>query len=312
MISIVIPVFNEATNIPILAERIRQCSNAWGELWEVIWVDDGSTDESYALMTSGSAAFKAVKLSRNFGHQAAISAGLNYAQGEAVIVMDADLQDPPEVIVLLLTQWRAGYDVVYAIRQNRPESWWKKWAYHTFYRLLQASSEFPIPVDSGDFSLMDRKVVDVINQFPEKMRFMRGLRAYAGFKQTGVLYSRGDRESGETKYSLGKLIRLALDGLFDFSSFPLRLASVLGFFIAIPSFLIGIFFILHRFVDFKLFGYSPKDIPGMATLTTGLFFLGGIMLIMLGVLGEYLAKIYHEVKQRPPYIVEKFTDQAKK
>jgi len=306
MISIVIPIYNEEENLEQLYRRLTDASASWGDSYEVILVDDGSSDNSLPMMkqlVAKDSHFKVVKLSRNFGHQAAISAGLRRAKGEAVVIMDGDLQDPPEELPRFLEKWREGYQVVYAIRTKRKESFFKRLAYKLFYRILGWISEIDIPLDSGDFCVMDRKVVNtLVKTMPENNRFIRGLRAYAGFRQIGVEYERAERAAGEVKYTFGRLLRLAFDGLLDFSTFPLRLATYLGFLIAIPSFLIGIFFIFHRLLKFKILGYSPEDTPGLATLAVGMFFLGGVMLIMMGIIGEYLGRIYKEVKDRPFFI----------
>ena len=308
MISVVVPIFNEAANLTTLYNRLSGASGHWKEEYEVILVDDGSSDGSATLMQQfcdRNPRWAVVKLSRNFGHQAAISAGIRQAKGDAVVIMDGDLQDPPEELYRFLDKWREGYDVVYAIRTHRKEGFFKKTAYKVFYRLLSLISEIDIPLDSGDFCVMSRRVVDVLNeQIPENIRFVRGLRAFAGFKQVGLAYERAERHAGEVKYTFGKLMQLALDGLFNFSVLPLRIATVLGFLISIPSMLTGVFFIVHRVIGFKIFGFSPTDTPGLATLAVGMFFLGGIMLIILGIIGEYLGRIYYEVKRRPFYIVE--------
>ena len=308
MLSIVIPVFNEAEVLPMFIARLLEASLEWTEPFEAIFVDDGSTDNSITTisnLTQGRENITIVKLSRNFGHQAAISAGIQQAKGDALVIMDADLQDPPEAISQLIHKWREGFDVVYAIRKNRKESWPKKLAYKSFYRTLRWVSDLDIPLDSGDFCLIDRKVADVIiHQIPENIRFIRGLRTFAGFRQSGLIIEREKRAAGNSKYNFRALTRLALDGIFGFSLMPLRIASYMGLIIAIPSFLIGIFFIIHRIFNFKLFGYSPTDTPGLASLATGIFFLGGITLIILGIIGEYLGRIYLEVKRRPGFIVE--------
>ncbi|MEX0812143.1 MAG: glycosyltransferase family 2 protein [Chitinophagales bacterium] len=308
MISIVIPLYNEEENIDQLYTRLSNASSSWGDTYELILVDDGSYDNTPELLKKLSeedARVKTIKLSRNFGHQAAISAGIKYAKGDAVVIMDGDLQDPPEKLSLFLDKWREGYHVVYAIRKKRKEGLFKKLAYKVFYRLLSFISDIDIPLDSGDFCVMDKKVVKVLNrEMTEHTRFVRGLRAYAGFKQIGVEYERDKRAAGEVKYTFRKLLKLALDGLLDFSTFPLRIATYLGFLIAIPSFLAGVFFIVHRIVGFNVLGYSPSDTPGLASLAVGVFFLGGIMLIILGVIGEYIGRIYFEVKKRPFYIID--------
>lgn len=291
----------------MLQQRITEAAPGWEDDYEVVLVDDGSRDRSAEMMrrmADQDEHFRIISLSRNFGHQAAISAGIKAAEGDCVVVMDGDLQDPPEELHRFLAKWREGYDVVFAIRTKRKEGFFKRTAYKSFYRLLGGISDIEIPLDSGDFCVMDRKVVDVLNQeMPERSRFVRGLRAYAGFRQIGISYEREARHAGEAKYTFQKLVKLALDGIFDFSTFPLRLATYLGFIIAIPSFLAGIFFIVHRIFDFKVLGYSPTDTPGLASLAVGMFFLGGVMLLIMGILGEYLGRIYYEVKQRPFYIV---------
>lgn len=308
MLSIVIPIYNESEILQLLYDRLVSASELWEEDYEIILVDDGSSDNSLEIMegfVSQNPRFKVLKLSRNFGHQPAISAGIKYAKGDAVIVMDGDLQDPPEELPHFLKKWREGYHVVYAIRTKRKEGLFKRIAYKLFYRFLARVSNIDIPIDSGDFCVMDRKVVDVLNKdMPENIRFVRGLRAFAGFKQIGVSYERAERAGGEVKYTFRKLLKLAIDGIFDFSTFPLRLATYLGLIISIPSFILGIFFILHRLLDFKILGYSPQDTPGMATLAVAMFFLGGVVLVILGVIGEYLGRIYIEVKKRPFYLVE--------
>jgi len=312
VISIVIPVFNEEQCLPLLVSRLNEVLDQLEDESEVLLVDDGSSDGSYELMkklAQESTRYKTVKLSRNFGHQAAISAGLKYARGSGVIVMDSDLQDAPEDLPLLISRWKEGYDVVYAIREKRQEQAHRRVSYALFYRLLNLISEIDIPLDSGDFCLMDRKVVDVLNnEMPEQIRFVRGLRAYAGFKQIGVPLERSPRSAGEVKYTFKKLVKLASDGLFGFSMFPLRLAVYLGFLISIPSFLLGIFFIIHRILDFEILGHSPRDTPGLATLAVGFFFISGVILIILGIIGEYIGRIYMEVKRRPGYLVEKVND----
>jgi glycosyltransferase involved in cell wall biosynthesis len=312
MISIVIPIYNEEENIFQLQKRLVEASPLWKEDFEIIFVDDGSNDDSLKMMREAAkkdAHFRIIKLSRNFGHQAAISAGIRKAKGDAVIVMDGDLQDPPEELPRFLEQWRNGYHVVYAIRKKRKEAFYKRWAYALFYRILAKISNIDIPLDSGDFCVMDKKVVKVLNdEMIEQNRFVRGLRAYAGFRQIGVEYDRAERAAGEVKYTFRKLVKLAFDGLFDFSTFPLRMASYLGLIVSFFSFLIGIFFIIHRIFNFKVLGYSPKDVPGTASLAVGIFFLGGITLIILGIIGEYVGRIYFEVKKRPFYIIEDIFD----
>lgn len=253
MLSIVIPIYNEQENLELLYHRLTDASPLWKENYEVILINDGSSDNSEKMMrriAKKDSHFKVISFSRNFGHQAAISAGIRHAKGDAVVIMDGDLQDPPEELPRFLEKWREGYEVVYAIRTKRKESFFKRIAYKTFYRVLRWMGDIEIPLDSGDFCVMDRKVVDVLTtEMPEKIRFVRGLRAFAGFKQIGVKYERDKRAAGEVKFTFRKLMKLALDGLFDFSTFPLRIATYFGFLVSIPSFLIGIFFIFHQQFD---------------------------------------------------------------
>lgn len=310
MISLVIPVFNEEENLPLLWSRITEsAAELWGgEDFEAVFVDDGSSDRSVEILTALSQdhpEIRVVKLSRNFGHQAALAAGLHHARGDAVVLMDADLQDPPEVVASFLQRWREGWDVVYAVRKARKEVFWKRWSYGLFYRILRSLSNVDIPLDSGDFCLMDRRVVQVIkNEMPEQTRFLRGLRAYAGFKQVGVPYDRPERAGGEAKYSFSDLAQLAISGVVGFSFVPLRIATWIGFLVAVPSFLVGLFFLIHRVFGFPFLGRYATETPGLATLVVGQFFLGGLILIMLGILGEYIGRIYLEVKKRPSFIVD--------
>jgi polyisoprenyl-phosphate glycosyltransferase len=314
VISVVVPIHNEEPVIPQLLERTLAAARTWREDFELVLVDDGSRDRSLELIMEAArrdARIRIVKLSRNFGHQAAISAGIQQARGAAVIVMDGDLQDPPEELHKFIAKWREGYEVVYGIRQQRKESLAMRFAYAMFYRALHLISDIDIPLDSGDFCLMDRKVVDALNfAVPEQVRFVRGLRAYVGFRQIGIAYERHERFAGTPSYSFRSLMKLAIDGLFSFSMVPLRLASYLGFLIAIPSFLMGIYFIVIRTFGLYVLGHTPEETPGLATLAVGLFFLCGLILIILGIIGEYLGRIYIEVKRRPLFVIDYvFSDQ---
>ncbi len=300
-ISLVFPVYNEEEVLPMLYERVRRALTQLPYDVEVILVNDGSRDRSLELMTKyhqEDPRFKIVDFSRNFGHQVAITAGMDASSGDAVILMDADLQDPPELLPQFLKTWEDGYHVVYAVRKTRQEHALKQFAYRAFYRILQKISNIPIPLDSGDFCLMDRVVVDTIKSMDERHRFVRGLRSWVGFRQIGLEYDRDKRQAGEVKYTFSKLMKLALDGIFSFSYFPLQLASYTGFAVSGLS-----FFAIAVYLYKKLFvGHEPQGFP---TLVTVVLFLGGIQLISLGVIGEYIGRIYDEVKRRPTYIVRR-------
>jgi dolichol-phosphate mannosyltransferase len=296
-VSIVIPIYNEEENLKILIERLTKVLKEFTSSYEVIFVNDGSTDNSLSILRSAGKQDKhicAIDLSRNFGHQTALAAGLAYARGSAIVMMDGDLQDPPELIPQLLERWREGYEVVYAIRAERKENVLKKMAYQIFYRILHALSDITIPLDSGDFGLIDRKVVDLINHMPERTRFLRGLRSWVGFRQIGLAYNRDARFSGKPKYSFSKLLKLAFDGVISFSTAPLRFATAIGFFISFISFILILFYVY-------LFFTTPR-VPGFTTLIIILLFIGGIQLITVGILGEYIGRIYDETKQRPLFI----------
>ncbi len=307
LVSVVIPCFNEEEVLGDLYQRLSEAVQSWDEALEVVLVDDGSTDATWEKMEGihqRDGRWRIVRFSRNFGHQTAVSAGLQYATGDAVIVMDADLQDPPEELDRFIAKWHEGYEVVYAIRKQRKENLFKRIAYKGFYRLLSKLSSHDIPLDSGDFCLMDRTVVDLINQMPEKNRFVRGLRAWAGFRQTGVEYERQERAEGEPKYTFSKLMKLAIDGIFSFSAAPLRLATFLGLVVSAVAFL-GIGFTLAQrlFSDwFAQFGLDP--VPGYATIVISILFIGGVQLVCIGLVGEYVGRIYDETKRRPAWIVQ--------
>jgi glycosyltransferase involved in cell wall biosynthesis len=311
LLSVVLPIFDEAAVLPEMARRLAMALDAIATRWEVICVDDGSRDASLdelRRLHAGDPRFRVVSFARNFGHQVAVSAGLAHARGDAVAVLDADLQDPPEVLALFLARWREGYDVVYGVREKRKEGVWKRTAYHLFYLLLRRLVDFPIPLDSGDFSLMDRRVVDAINELPERARFVRGLRAWVGFPQIAVAYERHARAAGRTKYPLPKLLKLAFDGIVNFSNRPLSLIASAGFLTAIGAFLGLVFFLLHRFIGFKIFGYSPQDVPGFTSVILSVLFIGGLQLTALGLIGEYIGRIFIEVKRRPLYVTKEVLD----
>jgi glycosyltransferase involved in cell wall biosynthesis len=298
--SVVAPIFNEMENLPELASRVRNVMETLGETWELVLVDDGSNDgstERILQLASDDRHIRPVIFARNFGHQVAITAGWDYARGKAVIIIDADLQDPPEAIPDLVAKWREGYEVVFAIRSEREgETWFKKTTAALFYRIVQRITDVRIPVDTGDFRLMDRKVVDVLKTMKEKHRFPRGMSAWVGFRQIGVPYRRAARHAGVTKYPFKKMFKLALNAITGFSYFPLQLATYFGFtaaglaIIAIPV-----------VIAMRLAGHGA--FLGQATTLLAVLFLGGVQLISLGMLGEYLGRIYDEVKGRPLYIV---------
>jgi len=305
-LSIVIPCYNEADVLPLLRERLTQALEKIAVSWEVVLVDDGSRDatfEQLSAMHGREPRFKVIALSRNFGHQAAISAGLAHAAGEAVAIMDADLQDPPEILADCLQKLREGFDVVYAVRRKRKENFLKRGAYALFYRLLKLVAEVEIPLDSGDFCVMSRRFVDVLRKMPERNVFMRGLRAWGGFRQTGVEYERSARAAGQTKYPFTKLLKLALDGMFAFSTVPLRLATWLGFGAVVLSLCAGLFIVGWRLAGFRFMGHTAQELPGWAAMVGVALFFGGIQLVLLGIMGEYLGRIYTEVKHRPRWVV---------
>ena len=274
--------------------------------YEVICVDDGSRDRTWELLkvqNQKDPSWSCLAFARNFGHQTAVSAGLFYATGDVVVVIDADLEDPPEVISRLLEKSREGYDVVYAIRQKRKVGPFKRFCYWAFYRIMARLVAFEVPLDSGDFCLINRRVVDTINAMPERNRFVRGLRAWSGFRQTGVTYERAARFAGEPKYSFNRLAKLATDGLFSFSTVPLRVATYVGLGVSAFSFF-GIVFTLAQKIfasQFAKIGLAPS--AGFPTIVISILFLGGVQLICLGILGEYIGRIYEEVKGRPLWIL---------
>ncbi|NOX60472.1 MAG: glycosyltransferase family 2 protein [Chloroflexi bacterium] len=300
-ISIVAPVYNEEAILPELYRRVAETMDALGESWELVLVNDGSYDRSLEIMHElheQDPRVRIVSFSRNFGHQIAITAGMDYAQGDAVIIIDADLQDPPSVIAELVKKWREGYEVVYAVRKERKgESKFKLWTASLFYRLIDKITGVNIPRDTGDFRLLDRKAVNALRRMREHHRFMRGMSVWVGFKQTGVEYVREERYAGETKYPLRKMIRFALDGITSFSYFPLQLATYMGFFIAGLS-------VVAILITIGLRLSGSRAFYGQASTLVTVLFLGGIQLISLGIIGEYLGRIYDEVKHRPLYIVD--------
>ncbi len=300
-LGVIIPCYNEEEVLPELLKELDKLDQALPSPVYFLFVDDGSTDETLEILTAvcdRDERVACLSLSRNFGHQSAISAGLQHARGDILAVIDADLQDPPLAIPAFIDKWREGYDVVYGIRTNRKERLPLRLAYALFYRILKKIAHIDVPLDAGDFALMDRRVVDVINRMPEHNRFIRGLRGWVGFRQTGVPYERQSRHSGTSKYPFSKLMKLALDGLVSFSAVPLRLASWLGAMAA----LLGFGYLLYAFIA-RLAGVS---IPaGWTSTVIIILFLGGIQLMVLGILGDYIGRIFDEVKNRPHYIQQK-------
>lgn len=300
--SVVAPVFNEIGSLPELYRRVREVMQGLGEPWELVLVDDGSSDgstEAILQLAEEDARVRPVIFARNFGHQIAITAGLDYARGQAVVVMDADLQDPPEVIPEMVARWREGYEVAYGVRAQREgESWIKKATAALFYRLIYRITDVRIPLDTGDFRLLDRQVVDVLRQMRERHRFPRGMAAWVGFRQTGVPYRRAARFTGETKYPFRKMLRLALNAVTGFSYFPLQIATYLGFLSAGLSILAIPVVMLLRLAGSQAFF-------GQASTLIAVLFLGGVQLISLGILGEYVGRIYDEAKGRPLYVLRR-------
>ncbi len=306
MISIIVPAFNEQEILAQLYERVDAVARSWLDDYEVIVVDDGSVDATPVLakeFSQRNPKWKCVTFARNFGHQRAVSAGIHYAAGDAVVVIDADLQDPPEVITQLIERWRDGYQVVYAVRRNRKEHVLKRAAYAAFYRLLSQTATINIPLDAGDFCLMDRVVVDVLKSMPERTRFIRGMRTWVGFRQTGVEYDRSARGAGEPKYTLRKLFQLASDGIMSFSSVPLRLASWLGAALFLASLALIAVIVAWRLADVTILGMSPRNAAGWTSLFTALLALSGLQFMLIGLLGEYVARVFEEVKHRPLWVV---------
>ncbi len=300
LLSVVVPLYCEASNLDQLFARLEEVLNRLGHSYEIVCVDDGSSDETVLGLKrhrQRNPHIKIVALSRNFGKELALTAGIDYACGSAVVPIDADLQDPPELIEALVAKWREGYDVVYARRRSRlGETWLKRATANAFYRVMERMSKVPIPRDTGDFRLLDRRVVDVLKQLPERTRFMKGLFAWVGYRQAEVVYDRAPRYSGETKWNYWRLWNFAIDGIVSFSVAPLRIWSYVGIVFASISLLYGSFLLVRTLL-------SGNDVPGYASLMVAVLFLGGVQMMSLGVLGEYLGRVYEEVKGRPLYLV---------
>jgi dolichol-phosphate mannosyltransferase len=306
-ISVIVPCFNEEIVLPGLFERMTAAAAGWGTAVEILCVDDGSRDRTWELLKAQNtkdSRWRCLSFARNFGHQAAVSAGLHYATGDAAVIIDADLQDPPEEIAHLLEKWREGFEVVFATRKKRKDPLFKKILAWGFYRVMSGMARFPMPADAGDFCLLDKKVVAVMNALPERNRYLRGLRTWCGFRQTRIEFERGERAAGVPHYTFKKSFRLAMDGIFSFSTVPLRLATWLGLGVSACAFLGAVFTFCEKvFADeFTKLGFPPGP-HGIPTLVISILFLGGVQLICLGILGEYIARIYDEVKGRPMWIL---------
>ena len=299
-ISVIIPVFNEEGSISELLNRLQTVLKQLKFSSEIILVDDGSTDGTLPILQEFANRINEIKLiifSRNFGNQAAVSAGLNYSTGDCAIIIDADLQDPPELLPELIAKWQEGFEVVFAQRIARKgESLFKRMTASIFYRLLQKLTHVDIPPDTGDFRLIDRKVITALNEMPEKNRFMRGMISWTGFRQTGITYVREERFAGETKFPFFKMLKFALTGITSFSFVPLQLASYFGFIVSAGAFISGLYVLYLKF-------FTDKTIQGWTSLMIALLFLGGIQLITLGIIGEYIGRMSEEVKQRPEYLI---------
>jgi dolichol-phosphate mannosyltransferase len=297
--SFIIPVYNEEATLKELYHRISDVMDRMDGPVELILVNDGSRDRSLALMRDLHIKDPRVcylSFARNFGHQIAVTAGLNFARGQAVVILDADLQDPPELIPDMVQKWRQGYEVIYAQRTHRHrEGWFKRLTAYVFYRLLQKLADVDIPTDTGDFCLMDRRIVDILNMMPERNRYLRGLRSWIGFRQTAILFEREPRFAGEVKYTFRKSFGLAINGLLSFSKVPLRLSTYLGLFAAAVAILMAILVVYWRVF------YLTSPLTGYAAIAIAIFFLGAVQLFSIGILGEYVGRIYEEVKNRPLY-----------
>lgn len=306
-LSVVVPLFNEQENLGLLHQELTTVLQGQGVGYELVFVNDGSRDGTPGLLedlVGRDEHLVVIHLSRNFGHQAAVSAGLDHAIGKAVVVMDGDLQDPPELLPQLLEKWRQGAEVVYAIRTQRKENLIKRMGYHLFYRVLRRISDLNIPLDSGDFCLMDRKVVEALKQLPERQRFVRGLRAFVGYRQEPLVYARGARHAGKPKYTFKSLVRLALDGLFSFSSVPLRLVSYLGAGGVLAAGLLTLWVLIDAISNQQ----TPRGWPSLIIVV---LFMGSVQLVSLGIIGEYLHRIFVEVKGRPTYLVREVRKRSK-
>lgn len=300
-LTVIIPIYNEEKNIPVLYPRLKNVVDRMNLSYEFIFINDGSKDYSIELiknLAEKNSCIKYINLSRNFGHQIAVTAGIDKAAGNAVVIIDADLQDPPELIIEMHAKMKEGFQVVYARRRSRAgESFLKKYTAKLFYRTLAKITSIKIPLDTGDFRIMDRKIVEVLKQMPEQQKFLRGQIAWVGFNQTWIEYDRDERNAGETGYTLRKMLRLALDGITSFSNLPLKFATITGFVVSGVTFLVSLYALYARFV-------SKDYVPGWTSLILSVLFIGGVQLISIGIIGEYMSRMSANVRKRPLYIVE--------
>jgi dolichol-phosphate mannosyltransferase len=306
-ISVIVPCCNEEIVLPGFFERMTAAAAGWGLDYEILCVDDGSHDSTWELLKAQhrkDPRWRCLSFARNFGHQAAVSAGLHHAGGDAAVIIDADLQDPPEEIAHLLAKWREGFEVVFATRKGRKDPLPKRIFAWGFYRVISRMAPFPMPADAGDFCLLDKKVVAVMNALPERNRYLRGLRAWCGFRQASIEFDRGERAAGAPQYTFKKSLHLAMDGMFSFSALPLRLATWLGLAVSACAFVGAVFTLCEKVFaeQFARFGFTPGP-HGIPTLVISILFLGGVQLICLGILGEYIGRIYDEVKARPHWVI---------
>lgn len=300
MLSVVAPAYNEADTLPVFLARLVPVLEETGESWEAIIVDDGSVDATWAAVEQAAQAdvrVRGIRLSRNFGHQLALTAGMTVATGDQVITLDSDLQHPPEVIPALLAAARDGYDVVYAVRSAQDAAgFWKRFTAHVFYRLLNRLSSLELPEGAADYRLMSRRVVDVLLEMPERHRFLRGLVRWAGYEQSFVEYHRSPREAGETKYTARRMVLFAWDAVVSFSSFPLRIASVVGVCVSVLGWLYLIYVLATKI-------FTDRAVPGWTSVTAAVLLLGGAQLVFLGILGQYIGRMYDDVKRRPLFLI---------
>ena len=297
--SFIVPIYNEQETISQLYSRISAIMDCMDDSVELLLINDGSRDNSLQLIRElhqQDCRICYISLARNFGHQVAVTAGLNFVRGQVIVILDADLQDPPELIPDMIEKWREGYQVVYAQRiQRRQEGWFKRFTAYVFYRILKQLADIDIPTDTGDFCLMDRQVVDVLNAMPERNRYIRGLRSWIGFRQTAIPFKRDPRFAGEVKYTFSKSFALAINGLVSFSKIPLRISTYVGLLSAVVALFMALLVLYWRFVE------PNSPVTGLTTIIVAIFFLGAVQLVSIGILGEYIGRIYEEVKGRPLY-----------